>query len=296
MLKRLPVLPMSLERAASVSRHLIKWGDFLSGAFHSLDFELEQANIDFEPREWLSIGLLAFIFYFGWLSTALFLVLFIVKIQLVTAILVSLLSGFSVGMASFMYIVFYPKLFVARKVRDVEKYLPFALRQLLIEVRSGVSLFNALSSVSRNNYGRLSLEIQKAINEINTGKSEIAALETLARQNPSLHFRRILWQVVNALKSGADIGSTIKQIVNHMTKEQSVEIKRYGAQLNPIALMYMIFAVIFPTLGITFLLIISSFVGMSINLEFLLIGILGFLLLFQFIIIGIIKSRRPIGV
>ena len=294
--KRFPLLPMSLERAARTSKHLVSWGEFFSGIFHSLSFELEQADLDFEPREWIAIALFSFIFYAGWLSSALFLVFFIAKISLVTALLVSLLVGFTVGFASFSYIAFYPKLYVTRKVKDVEKNIPFALRHLLVEVRSGVPLFNALSSIARSKYGQLSIEMQKAVNEINTGKSEIAALEMLARQNPSLYFRRIMWQIVNSLKSGTDIGSTIKEIVNQVTKDQSIEIKQYGAQLNPIALMYMIFAVIFPTLGITFLLVISSFVGLSINLEWILLGILGFLLLFQFMIIGIIKSKRPIGV
>jgi pilus assembly protein TadC len=118
----------------------------------------------------------------------------------------------------------------------------------------------------------------------------------LARQNPSLYFRRIMWQMVNALKSGADIGDTIKQIVDTLSEEQRIAIKKYGAQLNPLALMYMIFAVIFPTLGITFLLVVSSFIGIGIDIQYVLLGILGFLLMFQFMIIGLIKSRRPIGI
>jgi len=296
MKKRIPILPFSIERASYLSRHLLSWGEFFSAMFPSLDFELDQSSMDFEPREWTSIALFSFLFYFGWLSSVLFVVMLIAKVPITMTIPVSLLVGASIGFASFAYIIFYPKLFVSRKIKDVEKNIPFALRHLLIEVRSGVPLFNALSSIARSNYGQFSLEIQKAVNEINTGKSEIASLEILARQNPSLYFRRILWQIINALKSGADIGSTLKEIVNNIAVEQSVDIKRYGAQLNPIALMYMIFAVIFPTLGITFLLVISSFIGLGMSLEWILIGILGFLLLFQFMVIGIIKSRRPTGI
>jgi hypothetical protein len=101
---------------------------------------------------------------------------------------------------------------------------------------------------------------------------------------------------VNSLKSGADIGNTIKQIVDNLAEEQRVAIKKYGSQLNPLTLMYMIFAVIFPTLGITFLLVLSSFVGIGIDLQLVLIGIILFLVMFQFMIIGLIKSKRPVGV
>ena len=140
------------------------------------------------------------------------------------------------------------------------------------------------------------MEIQKAVNEINTGKSEINALEKLARMNPSLYFRRVMWQIVNALKSGADIGATLDQIVISLASDQIIAIKKYGAQLNPLALMYMIFAVIFPTLGITFILVISSFLGLGISIDLVLVGILMFLFFFQFMMIGLIKTRRPVGV
>ncbi len=134
------------------------------------------------------------------------------------------------------------------------------------------------------------------MNEINTGKSEISALERLARENPSLYFRRVMWQLVNSLKSGADIGDTIKNLVDTLSEDQRISIKKYGSALNPMALMYMLFAVIFPTLGITFLLVISSFIGIGFDVQWILLGILGFLLIFQFMIIGLIKSRRPVGI
>jgi pilus assembly protein TadC len=138
--------------------------------------------------------------------------------------------------------------------------------------------------------------MRKVVNEINTGKSEAEALEKITRETPSLFFRRVMWQMINALKSGADIGLVMKEIVDNMAMEQRVAIKKYGATLNPLALMYMLFAVIFPTLGITFLLVLSSFTGAKFNLELVLMGILGVILLFQFMFIGLIKSRRPAGI
>jgi flagellar protein FlaJ len=223
-------------------------------------------------------------------------VLLSVKVDITRMILISMGASSVLGIVGFFYVVFYPRLYVNRKVNQIEKNLPYALHHLLIEVRSGVPLFNALVSISQSKYGVLSEEMKKAVDDISTGKSEIAALEMLARRNPSLYFRRILWQIVNSLKSGADIGNTIKQIVDTLSEEQRIAIKKYGSQLNPMTLMYMIFAVIFPTLGITFLLILSSFVGIGVDLNLVLIGILLFLLLFQFMIIGLIKSKRPTGV
>jgi flagellar protein FlaJ len=287
---------MPMDKALGVTKNLLNWGEFFSNMFPGLGFELEQSEFQFEPREWVALGIFTGLFYFSILFTGLFTVLIMTKIEITKMILISLGASAVMGVVGFMYVIFYPKLYVSRKINQIEKNLPYALHHLLIEVRSGVPLFNALVSISQSKYGILSEEIKKAVDDISTGKSEIASLEMLARRNPSLYFRRVMWQIVNSLKSGSDIGNTIKQIVDNLSEEQRVAIKKYGSQLNPLTLMYMIFAVIFPTLGITFLLILSSFVGIGIDLQLILIMIIMFLLMFQFMIIGLIKSKRPSGV
>jgi len=295
-MKRIPVVPMPMDKVEGAIKHLINWGEFFSNLFPGLAYELEQSEFRFEPREWVALALFTGLFYFSALFGGMIFVLLAIKTSLAKTVLISLGASFVMAIMGFIYVIFFPKLYVNRKVNQIEKNLPYALHHLLIEVRSGVPLFNALISISQSKYGVLAEEIKKAVDEISTGKSEIAALEMLARRNPSLYFRRVLWQIVNSLKSGADIGNTIKQIVDNLGEEQRVAIKKYGSQLNPITLMYMIFAVIFPTLGITFLLVLSSFVGIGIDLQFVLIGIIIFLIMFQFMIIGLIKSRRPVGV
>jgi flagellar protein FlaJ len=295
-MKRIPVVPMPMDKAMGATKHLLNWGEFFSNLFPGLAFELEQSEFKFEPREWVALGLFTALFYFSVLFTGLFTVLVSMKIDIIRMVLISLGASSVIALVGFIYVIFYPKLYVNRKTNEIEKNLPYALHHILIEVRSGVPLFNALVSISQSKYGILSEEMKKAVDDVSTGKSEISSLEMLARRNPSLYFRRVMWQIVNSLKSGADIGNTIKNIVDSLSEEQRVSIKKYGAQLNPLTLMYMIFAVIFPTLGITFLLVISSFVGIGIDLQLVLIGILLFLLLFQFMIIGLIKSKRPVGV
>lgn len=296
MKKRIPILPLPLEKARKISKRFLSVGESISHLFPGLDFQLDQSGFDFEPREWCSLGVFSFVFYTLLLSGLMFVVLVAGKIEITRILLVAPAVGLTIGAVSLIYIVFYPRLFVNRKVRNIEKNLPTTLHHLLIEIRSGVPLYNSLISIAQSKYGSLSDEIRKAVNEINTGRSEIAALETLARENPSLYFRRVMWQIVNSLKSGADIGDTIKNLVDSLQEDQRIEIKKYGSALNPMALMYMLFAVIFPTLGITFLLVISSFIGIGFDIQWMLVGILGFLLMFQFMIIGLIKSRRPVGI
>lgn len=295
-MKRVPLVPFPLDKAKKISRIFIGIGESASKFFPSLDWDLDQAKMEMEPREWVAIAIFSAGFYFVMLFGLMMVITRAARVMPTQGFGVSLLVGLSISGAAFFYILMYPKLLAKKKIKSVDENLPHALHHLLIQIRSGVPLFNCLVSISHGDYGRLSKEIERTVDEINTGKSEIAALEALARDNPSLYLRRVLWQVVNALKSGADVGSTIKQIVDNLAVEQTMAIKKYGAQLNPIAMLYMVFCVIMPTLGITFLLALGSFVGLSFNMEYMLLGILGFLVMFQFMLIGMIKSKRPVGI
>lgn len=94
------------------------------------------------------------------------------------------------------------------------------------------------------------------------------------------------------MRTGADLGNTLESIVNSISSEQKVAIRNYGSQLNPMAMMYMMLGVIIPSLGVTFLTILSSFTGLVIT-EMVFVGIFAVLFIFQFSFIGMIKSRRP---
>lgn len=295
-MKRVPLVPFPLEKVRRISRVFIGFGETISNLFPSLGWDLDQSDMDLEPREWCSIALFSASFYFVLLFGLMITITRIARVSVTQGFGISFLVGASIGGAAFLYISMYPKLMAKKKIRSVDENLPHALHHLLIQIRSGVPLFNCFVSVSKGDYGQLSKVFERTIDEINTGKSEIEALETLARENPSLYFRRVLWQMVNALKSGADVSTTIKEIVENLAVDQTMSIKKYGAQLNPIAMLYMVFCVIMPTLGITFLLALGSLVGLSINLEYVLLGILGFLVLFQFMLVGMIKSKRPVGI
>ncbi len=296
MKNKIPFLPLPYDKVRKITEHFLGLGENLSKMFPSLEFDLEQSGFDISPRRWMSVALFAFMFYFTLIFATVFIVTLAAKIEMVRSLTVAGFAGLAIGIGTFMFLSFYPKLSAQKRVNDIEKNLPYVLHHILVQVRSGVPLYDTLVSIARGDYGTLSREMRRVVNEINTGKSEAEALEKITRETPSFFFRRVMWQVINALKSGADVGVTMKEIVDNLAVEQRVAIKKYGAQLNPLALMYMLFAVIFPTLGITFLLVLSSFTGIKFNLELVLTGIIGVIVLFQFMFIGLIKSRRPTGI
>ncbi len=196
--------------------------------------------------------------------------------------------GFGFGFFTFAKL---PEIRAKRRVRKLEKELPYALRHILIEVDSGISLYQAMVAVS-DDYGEASEEFRTIVKDINAGVSEIEALEQAVLRNPSLQFRRSLWQMINALKSGSDISQTLESLVDAIMEQQILEVQKYGKSLNPFTLMYLMIAVILPSLGVTFLMVLSTFTGMSVpNTIFYMI--LAGLVLFQLLFINIIKSKRP---
>ncbi len=195
------------------------------------------------------------------------------------------------GFLIFLTFAYQPKVTANKKSRLLEKELPYALRHMLIEVSSGISLYEAMVSVSTD-YGEASNEFNRIVNDIQGGKSQVEALEDSISRNPSIMYRRAVWQMINALKSGADITKTLDSLVDTMIEEQKLEVQNYGEDLNPFILMYLMLAVIFPSLGATLMIVISSFTGFNLSNNMFL-GMLGGLAVFQVFFLNLVKSKRP---
>lgn len=185
----------------------------------------------------------------------------------------------------------YPKIQTKKISRNLEKDLPYALRHMLIEVRSGISLYEAMVSVSED-YGEASKEFNRIVEDINGGKPQIDALEDSIIRNPSQQYRRAMWQMINALKSGTDVSNTLETLVESMVKQQKLEVERYGKELNPYILVYLMIAVIMPSLGVTFLIVLSTFTGVGLNKMTFYQMLIG-LVLFQVFFLNFVKSKRP---
>ena len=186
----------------------------------------------------------------------------------------------------------FPKIKILRKVRDLESNLIFALRTLLIEIKSGISLFDSIRLIANGNFGTVSREFKRAVEEIETGRFQEDVFEELATNNPSLFFRRALWQLVNGLKAGADVSQVLDALVDTLSKEQSNQVRRYGSSLRLLSLMYMMLGVIVPALGLTFLVVLSSFPQIQIQ-EWMFWAMLAMLGVSQFMFLGILKNNRP---
>jgi len=277
----------------SKSTLIIGVGEKLRVLFPFLSLNLRRADIDIEARKYVSMCVLASSAFFVAVIIILTFGLFVFEIK--KFYIVGPAIAFFLSFFVFFIQVNYPRIIANRKVRGVERNLLPALRNLVIQMNSGVPLFNILVSISAGKkYGEVSEEFSEAIKEINAGTSETLALEKIAEKNPSLYFRRAIWQVVNGMRSGADISIILEEVIEALSEEQLVQIQAYGAQLNPLAMFYMLLAVIIPALSVTFIISISSFTALTETSTKLLFGaVLVFVVIFQILFLGIIKTKRP---
>ncbi|MBI5355257.1 MAG: type II secretion system F family protein [Candidatus Aenigmarchaeota archaeon] len=270
-MQRLPLVPLPMDKALIKARKLRPLAQGMLKSMPSIKLDLVQAEMEIDPLDYMSLTLFTSLFYFVILGGLMTFVGFVVKGAFDP---IGIVIGTVFFIMSFNYLAFYPKVQAKKRLNDLEANLLYALRHLLIQVRSGVPLFESMVSIT-SGYGQISVEFKKIVSEINAGVPETMALDEAAKRNPSLYFRRSLWQIVNAI-----------------AREQINRIKRYGQELNPWTMLYMIIAVIAPTLGITFIIIMTSFAGIKVP-KLIFPFILGGIGMFQFFFMGFIRSRRP---
>lgn len=289
---RIPYSILPPKALKKFSRIFMALAQKISFIFPFLKFNLKQANIRITVQEYLSMCICATLLFFLLFCAALIFLLANMGLERVFSI--SVFIALAVSIFVFAQQMAYPKLTSRKRIRSLERNLLPALQNISIQLNSGVPVFNALANVSAGDYGAVSTEFKKAIKEINAGKPQAEALEEIASVNPSVMFRRTIWQIVNGMKAGSNLVSVIDEATKGISEEQVIQIQKYGSQLSPLAMFYMLIAIIIPALSVTFVIIISSFIALSEGGIRLVFGsIFGIIIFFQIMFMGLIKSRRP---
>ena len=136
---------------------------------------------------------------------------------------------------------------------DIENNLIPALQDMSVQLNFGIPLFRILINISSSDYGELSIEFKKAVKKINAGSPQLDVLEEMGEKNPSLFFRRALWQISNGMRAGGDISVVIRESVRSLSEDQVIQVQNYGNKLNPTIVFYMLISVIIHALSITLL-------------------------------------------
>ena len=238
---RVRFMLFSIERANNVNRHFVWIGEKLSSIFFKVKYNLTTAGIEISAEKYLTAAFFSAAVY-GLLFFGLFYFLLFARDAAITAesSILSALIGSAFFCVFFFLHMIYPGIMAKGYASGIDKSLLFALKSMLIQVSSGVSLFDAMVNVSRADYGVVSKEFEDLTKEISAGESEAKALEKMALSTKSDYLKKTTWQMLTAIRSGASLQGALSSIVQTLTSNQARAIKDYAAELNLWILVYLL--------------------------------------------------------
>lgn len=294
---RIPYTFSSIDVLKKRTKVFLNIGSFFVRRNKSLAKNLKAADANITKEEYAAICFYNFLLAFVALT-----VVFTSILGIVNANFYEISKFYFMGVGlSFLFSFFvlfselnYPRVYVAREGRLLDKNLLPALQDMLVQLNSGVPLFDIIYNISNSDYGEVSKKFKKIVREISSGKPQAIAIDDVGKRTSSVFFRRTLWQISNGMKAGSQMEIVIKESIETLNQEKILQIQNYGGTLNPLVVFYMLIAVVIPALAITFLTVITSMLGLDRLMVVLLYIALFIIVLFmQITFLGLIKSRRP---
>ena len=164
---------------------------------------------------------------------------------------------------SFLYFLQLPRAKAMRMAREIDKNLLFAGRHMWIDLKGGMPLFDSMVAVAKGGYGAVSEEFSKLVGKVMVGVPIDLAASEVVEDCPSKKLKRVLIQVINSIRSGADVGDSLNVILDQVSREQMIDIRAYGEKLNPIVMLYMVLGIIIPSIGVSVGVLLLSFFGIE---------------------------------
>ena len=188
-------------------------------------------------------------------------------LTIITA-LISYFISLELGLAIFITLLlisfavfYYPKIKKQNEYSSFSKELPFALRQLATELKSGKSLFDSLDSIVRSDYGVLSLEFSRVLEEIKYGESTETAFLNLEKRVDSKALSRVIYEILTSLRIGANLSPSLSIIAEDVNFDMRMKLKEYSEKLNAFIMIYTFLAILAPVIILTMLLAASVVIG-----------------------------------
>ena len=194
------------------------------------------------------------------------------------AILISYFISLELGLAIFLsfiligfFIIYYPRIKRQNDYSSFSKELPYALRQLATELRSGKSLFDSLDSIVRADYGILSLEFSRLLEEIKYGESTENAFLNLEKRIGSDALSRVIYEILTSLRIGSNLSGALSIIADDVNFDIRMKLKEYSEKLNAFIMIYTFLAILAPVILLTMLLAASVVIGDLVPFDLILV-------------------------
>ena len=171
----------------------------------------------------------------------------------------------------YVFVIYYPKIKEQKSYSDMNQELPYALRHMGIELKSGKGLHDTLLTVRDADYGTFSKEINRVLEEVKYGKSTESSLLEMSKRIKSEGLTRAIHQIIGTLRVGGNLASSLDIIANDMSFEMQIKLKEYSQKLNSFILIYTFIAILAPVISLIMLMAGSTVMGDVISANLLLL-------------------------
>ena len=176
-----------------------------------------------------------------------------------------------IGAILIVSILYYPSITEERNYSDINQELPYALRHMGIELKSGKGLHDALIAIRNADYGSLSDEFKRVLEEVKYGKTTEDSLLEMSRRVNSEGLSRAIQQIIGTLRVGGNLSDSLNIIAKDITFDMQIKLKEYSQRLNSFILIYTFVAILTPVIGLIMLMAGSTVMGEIIPSSLLLV-------------------------
>jgi flagellar protein FlaJ len=195
-------------------------------------------------------------------------------------------------MAGFI-LIYYPVLKEKGKYDDINRELPYVLRHMGTELKSGKGFHDTLITISKADYGSLSLEFKRVLEELRYGENTENSLLNMGKRVNSKGLSRAIHQIVGTLRVGGNLASNLNIIAEDISFEMKIKFKNYSQKLNAFILIYTFIAILAPVILLIMLMAASTVMGDMISSDLLLILYIFFFPLIVVFMGVFIKKLEP---
>ena len=169
----------------------------------------------------------------------------------------------------YIFLLQYPHMKDQRGYSDLNQELPYALRHMSIELKAGRGMHDALITIRNANYGSLSREFNRVLEEIKFGKSTEDSLLEMSHRVKSEGLSRAIHQIVGTLRVGGNLAGSLEIIAKDISFDMQIKLKEFSQKLNSFILIYTFIAILSPVISLIMLMAGSTVMGDVISSELL---------------------------
>ena len=236
--------------------------------FSRLNFE----DVKTKPKERTQIDDLREILLHYLVNKPAVLIILIISVILILFCDIEIVGMFLTIIAmTYVFIFAYPQIKQEQNYSDINQELPYALRHMGIELKSGKGLHDAFLTIKNADYGSLSWEFSRVLEEIKYGKSTEESLLDMTDRVKSEGLSRAIQQIIGTLRVGGNLASNLEIIAKDISFDMQIKLKEYSQRLNSFILIYTFIAILTPVISLIMLMAGSTVMGDVISSNLLLI-------------------------